>query len=66
VTKRLCLEFETADVNAEGKMAKANFDCVFDLMQEMQSYGHPPKELVGDMPASPFSGNLAKDQCSIS
>ncbi len=66
VTKKLCLEFETAVLNDDGKMAKANFDRVFDLMQEMQSYGHPPKELVGDMPVSPFSGDLVKDQCSIS
>jgi hypothetical protein len=39
---------------------------VFELMQEMQSYGHPPKDLVGEMPASPFAQDLTKDQCVVS
>ena len=66
VTKQICHVFESATLNAEGKMTKQDFDRVFQLMQKMQSHGHPPKELVGEMPSSPFSGDLAKEQCSIS
>jgi peroxin-19 len=66
VTKQICHVFETATLDTDGKMTKQNFDQIFELMQKMQSHGHPPKQLVGEMPSSPFSGDLAKDQCSIS
>ena len=65
VTKKICLQFEASEAESDGKMSKANFDKVFELMQEMQSHGHPPKELVGDMPSSPFSQDFAKEQCVI-
>ena len=39
---------------------------VFELMQEMQSYGQPPKDLVGDFPSSPFAQDvMGGDQCVI-
>ena len=32
------------------EQSKEDFDKVLELMQKMQSYGHPPKELVGNTP----------------
>ena len=46
-TKQLCHEFETEDCSMrteEGK--KRQFERIFELMQKMQSFGHPPSELV--------------------
>ena len=42
---------------------KEDFDKVLELMQKMQNYGHPPKELVGNTP--PQALNTVPDDCKM-
>ena len=42
---------------------KEDFDKVLELMQKMQNYGHPPKELVGNTP--PQALNSVPDECKM-
>jgi len=50
LTKRICFKFEEEKEGVEesDEVKKARFDTIMSLMQEMQSLGHPPKELTGD------------------
>lgn len=47
--KQACDEFELEKEDDPDDVKKARFEKVLDLMQKMQEYGHPPKELIGDM-----------------
>eukprot|EP00090_Calanus_glacialis_P011636 TRINITY_DN20001_c2_g1_i1.p1 TRINITY_DN20001_c2_g1~~TRINITY_DN20001_c2_g1_i1.p1 ORF type:complete len:286 (+),score=121.85 TRINITY_DN20001_c2_g1_i1:49-858(+) len=50
LTKRICFKFEEEkeEMEESDEVKKARFDQIMSLMQEMQSLGHPPKELTGD------------------
>ena len=45
------------------------FDQVMELMQEMQTLGHPPQELVGDgsssTPSFPVAEGIDPNQCPM-
>ena len=43
---------------------KQDFDKVLELMQKMQIYGHPPKELIGNTPG-PQALNSVPDDCKM-
>merc|ERR1712141_161193 len=48
VAKEIVQIFECQD---ESQNSGSNqFDRVFELMQKMQTFGHPPKELIGESP----------------
>ncbi|XP_026170376.1 peroxisomal biogenesis factor 19 isoform X2 [Mastacembelus armatus] len=70
----ICKRFEREEAGAEDK--ESNFECIMDLMQQLQDLGQPPKELAGDappgfnfdmeslnLPGGPGAG--AAEQCSI-
>jgi len=48
LTKQICFLFEAESETETETRRKENFEKVMNLMQEMQSLGHPPKELTGD------------------
>lgn len=58
LTRKICFKFEEEDKDKDTEVVKkARFQEVMAMMQEMQSLGHPPKELTGDNPASfPLDG----------
>lgn len=47
--KRACEEYESEKDSDSPEVKKARFERILDLMQKMQEFGHPPKELIGDM-----------------
>lgn len=60
LTKKICFKFEEEEEGLEepDEVKKARFDQIMSLMQEMQSLGHPPKELTGDSsPAFQFDAD---------
>jgi hypothetical protein len=75
---QICHEFERDLSKESEEEKKRQFQSVMVLMQEMQSQGQPPKELVGEgggpMPAMPefdAEGNPVlpagmADQCKVS
>ena len=50
LTKQICFKFEEENEGVEDsdEVKKVRFDKIMSLMQEMQSLGHPPKELTGE------------------
>ena len=48
----------------ESQDEKSQFDKIFELMQKMQTFGHPPKELIGDAPDLLDPSNPMKD-CNV-
>lgn len=64
----ICALLEKESDNDSPEQKKAHFDNVLALMQKLQDYGQPPKELVGDLgPQIPFDaqGNPNLNQCSL-
>lgn len=58
------LESETESDTQEVK--KQRFEKVLGLMQQLQDYGHPPTDLVGDVgPGFQFDSQGNPEQCSI-
>ncbi|EJW74620.1 hypothetical protein WUBG_14469 [Wuchereria bancrofti] len=49
VIQRICLEYEKDDSEDLEEM-KRRFDSITTLMLELQSYGYPPEDLVGEAP----------------
>lgn len=49
VIERVCMEYEKDDSENLEEM-KRRFDNITTLMLELQSYGYPPEELVGETP----------------
>ncbi|EJD75508.1 hypothetical protein LOAG_17358 [Loa loa] len=49
VIERVCLEYEKNESGDLEEM-KRRFDTITTLMLELQSYGYPPEELVGEAP----------------
>ncbi|XP_063296248.1 peroxisomal biogenesis factor 19 [Pelobates fuscus] len=70
--EKICQQFEVED---QGEGDTARFEAVMDLMQQLQEFGHPPKELAGDSPPGfnfdldglnlSNSGNASGEQCLI-
>ncbi len=53
---RICAEFES-ETEADSEEVKGQrFERVIDLMQQMQSCGQPPKDIVGDMVSHGHTG----------
>ncbi|KAM3722184.1 putative peroxisomal biogenesis factor [Dirofilaria immitis] len=50
VIERVCMEYEK-DESEDVEEMKRRFDIITTLMMELQSYGYPPGELVGEAPA---------------
>jgi len=50
LTRRICFKFEEEKdgVQEPDEVKRARFDTIMSLMQEMQTLGHPPKELTGE------------------
>ena len=48
LTKQICFIFESEEETDSQTKRKENFEIVMKKMQEMQTLGHPPKELTGD------------------
>ena len=48
LTKQICFIFESEEETDSQTKRKENFEIVMRKMQEMQTLGHPPKELTGD------------------
>ena len=74
LTKQICFIFESEEETDSQTKRKENFEIVMRKMQEMQTLGHPPKELTGDnSPGFQFDadGNpifpdgLNPDQCCL-
>lgn len=42
-------EFEAEQSTDSDDVKRQRFERVLDIMQQMQSLGHPPKELIGDL-----------------
>jgi len=42
-------EFEAEQSTDSEDVRRQRFEHVLDVMQQMQSLGHPPKELIGDL-----------------
>jgi len=75
LTKRICFKFEEEkDGEQETEDVKrARFDEIMRLMQEMQTLGHPPKELTGetapgfqfDAEGNPIIPGVDPNQCCL-
>lgn len=50
----MCTELEKEKEADAEDVKKRRFDTILSLMQEMQSYGQPPEELVGEQNPSLF------------
>ncbi|XP_015916180.1 peroxisomal biogenesis factor 19 [Parasteatoda tepidariorum] len=67
---KVCEEFEKETVDTEASK-KEQFEKVLQLMQQIQNYGNPPKELVSSVGSVPLDeqGNLQipglPQQCSV-
>lgn len=48
---KVCDELETEKVDDANDVKIERFDKIMKLMHEMQSYGAPPEDLVGDQPS---------------
>ena len=42
-------EFESEQTTDSDDVKRQRFERVLDIMQQMQSLGHPPKELIGEL-----------------
>ena len=74
LTKQICFIFESEEEADSESKRKENFEMVMRMMQEMQTLGHPPKELTGDnspgfqvdADGNPiFPDGLNPDQCCL-
>merc|ERR1712012_1211288 len=74
LSKKLCFLYEEEKDEESSDIKKKRFEKVMELMQEMQSFGHPPKELVGesdpgiqlDAYGNPmFPQGMEPSQCSV-
>lgn len=54
--QKVCLELEKEKEDDTEDIKKKRFDAILSLMQDMQSCGQPPEDLVGDQVISPFDG----------
>ncbi|XP_044002917.1 peroxisomal biogenesis factor 19 isoform X2 [Aphidius gifuensis] len=57
--QKVCLELEKEKEDDTEDIKKKRFDVILALMQDMQSCGQPPEDLVGDQVISPFDGEGA-------
>jgi len=48
ITKKICLLFEEEKETDSGEVKQKRFEKIMTSMQEMQSLGHPPKEITGE------------------
>lgn len=46
---RICEEYEAEQPNDSQQVQSERFDTILSLMQKMQDYGQPPKEIVSSM-----------------
>ena len=74
LSKKICFLYEEEKDEESSDIKKKRFEKVMELMQEMQSFGHPPKELVGesnpgiqlDAYGNPmFPHGMEPSQCSV-
>jgi len=74
LTKQICFIFESEEETDSQSKRKENFEIVMRMMQEMQTLGHPPKELTGenspgfqlDAEGNPiFPDGMSPDQCCL-
>lgn len=71
ILKEICAEFEKEDQNSTESEKKARFPKVMTLMQQMQSYGTPPADLVpektqdADSVFNQFSQLDQQSSCSL-
>lgn len=67
--EKVCKEFEAESDTDSEETKKSRFERVFNLMEEMQKLGQPPKDLVGDNSFLDENGiptNMPNvDQCSL-
>ena len=47
--EKICTEFESEEASDSEERQKQRFETVMEYMQQMQEYGQPPKEIVGEM-----------------
>jgi len=52
--QKVCTELEKEKDDDADDVKKRRFDTILSLMQEMQTYGQPPEELVGEQNPSLF------------
>ncbi|XP_043274822.1 peroxisomal biogenesis factor 19 isoform X1 [Venturia canescens] len=52
--QKVCTELENENETDSEEVKKQRFDTILALMQEMQNYGQPPEELVGDQQSAFF------------
>ena len=67
IAKEIVQTFEYQEAGGAGptsSTSKSQFDRIFELMQKMQTYGHPPKALIGDAP-DPFDPSNAMKGCPV-
>jgi len=50
IMRQLVAEYESERADDSEEVRMKRFDTIMVLMQKMQLCGHPPKELVGDLP----------------
>ncbi|CAD5115910.1 DgyrCDS4844 [Dimorphilus gyrociliatus] len=61
IVKQLVEIYDEEKESDSDEMKKQRFEKLMNLMQDMQSCGHPPKEIVGDVDPIDLSAN----QCSV-
>lgn len=49
---KVCKQYEEEDESDPPEVKKERIMKIMNLIQEMESYGEPPKEIVGDMPST--------------
>ncbi|XP_018323519.1 peroxisomal biogenesis factor 19 [Agrilus planipennis] len=67
VMKEVCNELEKEKETDTDEQKKQRFEKVLTLMQKLQDYGQPPKELIENVQVDclpPFNEQMAKDQCT--
>lgn len=50
VMKRVCTEYEKEEPTDSLEVKTQRYKTLLELMQELKEYGHPPAELLGEMP----------------
>lgn len=48
---KICNELEKEKDTDSEEIKKRRFEMILSLMQDMQTYGQPPEELIGEHPA---------------
>lgn len=49
--QKICNELEKEQDTDTDEAKRRRFEVILSLMQDMQTYGHPPEELIGEHPA---------------